>query len=163
MIFVTVGTHRQGFERLIKEVDDLAGKNLIRDNFLIQIGNAKYIPKNCKWFHFIEPEKFDGLCKKANIVITHGGVGSIITPLKYNKPIIAVPRLKKFNEHTDDHQLQIVRELGKQKKVIVVYDIGKLKFAIFKAKKWKPKNLSNRSKILNLIDNFIKNVQSELK
>lgn len=155
MILVTVGTHRQGFERLIKAVDKLVEKNKIKDKVTIQIGYSNYVPKNCKWFKFIDKDKFENLCKKSSLIITHAGVGSIMTSLKYNKPTIVVPRLKKFNEHRDDHQLQITKELEKQKRIIAIYDTNSLKEAIEKARKWKPKKITRRNKILHLINNFL--------
>lgn len=155
MIFVTVGTHYQAFDRLIKTVDDLVGKNKIKEDVIIQIGHSNYIPKNCKWFMFITPKEFLKICKKSNIVITHGGIGSIVIPLQIKKPVIVVPRNKKFGEHTDDHQLQITRELEKEKKIIAVYDISQLEKALQKAKKFSPVKLKKKSKVLNLIENFI--------
>ena len=159
MIFVTVGTHYQGFERLIKTVDELVDKDKIKENVIIQIGHSDYIPKNCKWFRFVDPEDFVKFCKKSNIVITHGGIGSIVIPLKLKKPVIVVPRYKKFLEHTDDHQLQITRYLEKEKKIIAVYGINNLEKAIINANNFSPGKLKKKSKILNLIEDFIeKNV-----
>ncbi len=137
MIFVTVGTHYQGFERLISAVDKLIEKNKIKDTVIMQIGYSKYIPKNCKWFKFIEPDEFLKYCNNSDIIISHGGIGSIIPPLKFKKKLIIVPRLKKFNEHTNDHQLQITKELERQKKIIAIYDgeFSFLKLLITKKKK----------------------------
>ena len=159
MIFVTVGTHYQGFERLIKAVDELTGKGEIKENVIIQIGYSDYTPKNCKWFRFVDPEDFVEFCKKSNIVITHAGIGSIIIPLKIKKPVIVVPRYKKFNEHTDDHQLQITKELEKEGKIITVYDINNLEKAYKKSKKWKPIHLKEKNKISNLIGDYIKKLE----
>ena len=155
MIFVTVGTHYQGFERLIKNVDNLVDKGKLEENVVIQIGYSKYIPKNCKWFRFVDPEDFVNFCKKSNLVITHAGIGSIVIPLKLKKLVIVVPRYKKFNEHTDDHQLQITRELEKEEKIIAVYDINNLEEAIIKANSFLSSKLKKKSKILNLVENFI--------
>lgn len=155
MIFVTVGTHYQGFERLIKTVDELVGKDKIKEKVIIQVGHSDYIPKNCKWSRFVDPEDFVKFCKKSNIVITHGGIGSIIIPLQLKKRIIVVPRYKKFFEHTDDHQLQITKYLEKEKKIIAVYDINNLEKAIIKVNSFSPSKLKKKSKILNLIDGFI--------
>lgn len=157
MIFVTVGTHDQGFERLVRKIDELVeGKN-IRDNVIIQIGYTGYKPKACKWFKFVSPEEFEQLCKKSSLIITHAGVGSIMTSLKFSKNIIVVPRLKKFNEHRDDHQLQITKELEKQKRILGVYDINELEYAIKKLKREKFKKKEQKPVMI------IKMVNEKLK
>ena len=125
MIFVTVGTHYLGFTRLIKKIDELAC--LIDEEIIAQIGNTNYKPKNIKYFTFIEDEKkIMELYEKARVIVTHGGAGTILTLSNFNKKIIVVPRLKKFNEHVDDHQLELAEFLEKEKKVTVVYDIEDL-------------------------------------
>lgn len=140
-------------------MDGLVQKNKIKNNIIIQIGYTKYIPKNCKYFRFVNQQKFERLCKRSDIIITHGGAGSIMTALKHNKPTIVVPRLKEFGEHEDNHQLQITRELEKQKKIIAIYNIDKLKDATIKARKWRPEKFIKRNRILNLVDNFLQNIK----
>lgn len=137
MIFVTVGTHEQGFDRLVKKMDELVRDKKIKDKVIIQTGYTDYKPKACKWFKFVDPQDFEQLCKKSDIIITHAGVGSIMTSLKFGKRTIVVPRLKKFAEHRDDHQLQITKELEKQKRILGVYDINELECAIKKLKRKK--------------------------
>ena len=158
MIFVAVGTHDQGFERLVRKIDDLVEEKKIRDNVIIQTGYTEYKPKVCKWFKFASPQEFEKICKKSSLIITHAGVGSIMTCLKFSKSIIVVPRLKKFNEHRDDHQLQITKELEKQGKILAVYDISKLESTISKARTWKPKKSSKENKFLSLVDNYLKSL-----
>lgn len=160
MIFVTVGTHNQSFERLIKAVDKLVEQKKINEEVIIQTGYTNYRPKNCKWFKFIPFQNFVRICKKSNIVITHGGVGSIMIPLKLKKPTIVVPRLKNFGEHSDNHQLQIVKELEKQKKIIAVYDIIDLYPSINKTKQF---NLKNKKQTTPKIFKIIKEQLNEWK
>lgn len=136
MIFVTVGTHSKSFDRLLKEVDSLIEKNKIKEKVIMQIGYSIYEPKNAQWFRFSNYKKMKELNKKARIVITHGGVGSILTALMYNKPVIAVPRLKKFNEHSDDHQLELVKRMSKEKKLIGVFNIKNLEKILSKKEKY---------------------------
>jgi UDP-N-acetylglucosamine transferase subunit ALG13 len=155
LIFVTVGTHYQGFERLIKAVDELIKKGKIKEDVTIQIGYSNYIPENCKWFRFLDSGDFIKFLKKSNIVITHGGIGSIVIPLQLKKTVIVVPRYKKFLEHTNDHQLQITKYLENQKKIIAVYDINNLEKAIVKAKNFSPTKLKRKNKIINLIEDFV--------
>lgn len=156
MMFVTVGTHTQGFDRLIEAVDNLIAIGEIKEKIIAQIGYGKYIPKNCKWVRFTSHDNFIKICKKSRVVITHGGVGSIISSLKLKKPTIVVPRLKRFNEHVDDHQLQITEQLEKQRRIIAVYNVSKLKNAINTAKKWRLSKVESKTHILDLIEKFIK-------
>jgi len=160
LIFVTVGTHERGFDRLVKAVDDLIGSGKIKEKVIIQTGYTEYIPKNCDSFKFTDYDNIVELCKKASIVISHGGVGSIITPLELGKPVIVVPRLKRFNEHTNDHQLQIVKELERQEKIIPVYDIKNLENALEEARKVGNKKYNKqRSKILDIVSNYLLKIE----
>ncbi len=130
MIFVTVGTHTQSFDRLLKEVDNLVENNKIKEKVIMQIGHSSYKPNNTDWFRFTTFEKLNRIYKTARIVITHGGAGCIISALSNKKPVIVVPRLKKFNEHVNDHQLDLVKTLAEHKRIYPVYDINKLGVAI---------------------------------
>lgn len=159
MIFVSVGTPSNSFERLIKTVDNLVSTGKIKDKVIFQIGYTKYVPKNCEWFRFADPDKFEDICKKSKICITHGGVGTLSVLLKHNKPTIVVPRMKKFNEHVDDHQIQIVKELEKEGRIIAVYDINDMENALIKVNKWKSTYSNKWSKIFNLIEDYIKKIE----
>ncbi len=153
MLFVTVGTHNQGFDRLIKEADKIAPQ--LAEKIFMQIGCTGYKPKNCAYKDFLPQKDFERACMEASVIITHGGIGSIMTPLIMEKKIVVVPRLKEYNEHTDDHQLQITKELENQKKIIAVYNIANLMDAIKKAKKFKVKSFEKNKKIPILIETFI--------
>lgn len=158
MIFVTVGTHTKSFNRLLKEVDGLVGKGKIKEKVVIQIGHSSYKPKNVKWFRFTTFPKLKNLCKKARIIITHGGAGSILIALDNAKPVIAVPRLKKFDEHVNDHQLDLVKFLEKEGNIEPVYNISKLGSVISKIHK--SKNLKTTKKTLcKEIEKFLENIR----
>lgn len=126
MIFVTVGTHKQQFDRLVKAVDGFVAGGKIRGSVIIQTGNSTYIPKNCKHFKFTGKDKIRKIQKNARVIITHAGAGTIIEALSYKKPVIVVPRLKKFGEHTDDHQTDLADNLSEHGIVKVVYDVNEL-------------------------------------
>ncbi|MDF7639825.1 glycosyltransferase [Lactobacillus sp. ESL0791] len=114
MIFVTVGTHEQPFNRLIKKIDQLKGQNKITDEVFIQIGYSTYLPKNCQYQKFVSPAKMQLLIKQASVIITHGGPSSFIEVIRQGKTPIVVPRQKKFNEHVNDHQLTFCTDLQKR-------------------------------------------------
>ena len=156
LIFVTVGTHNQSFERLLKEIDRLIDEGKIRDKVLAQIGNTDYKPRNYKWFGFSDQGKFEDLCKKSDIVVTHGGAGSITTSLLLQKPTIVVPRLKEFGEHANNHQLQITKELEKEGRIIAVYDMDDLFTAIKRARKARVKKIKKEQKAIRIIDKKLK-------
>jgi len=151
MILATVGTDTHQFNRLIEELDKLVENKKLKDRVIAQIGNCTYIPKNYEHFRFADLEKFDKLNNSADIIISHAGAGSLITSSQYGKPIIVVPRLKRYNEHTDNHQVQIAKELEKQNKIVAVYDVKNLLDAIRKIKNLKfvtPKKSNEISKII---------------
>jgi len=135
MIFVTVGTHEQPFNRLIKEIDNLKKEGVIKEEVFIQKGYSDYVPKYCKYKNFCSFEEMSELYKKAKIIITHGGPSSIIEALAEGKIPIVVPRQKKFGEHVDNHQVEFAKFLHKEKKIIAIFDIKDLKNAILNYEK----------------------------
>ena len=103
MIFVTVGTHEQPFNRLIQKVDGLKRDGIIKDDVIIQTGFSTYEPKYCQWSKLIPYQQMIRNVADARIVITHGGPASFIMPLQIGKTPIVVPRQHQFNEHVYDH------------------------------------------------------------
>lgn len=127
MIFVTVGTHEQAFNRLIKHIDGLKRDGCIRDDVIIQTGYSTYEPQYCAWQKLYSYQKMTQFVKEARIIITHGGPSSFIMPLQINKIPIVVPRQKKFQEHVNNHQVDFTKEVSKRMKtIIVVENIEKL-------------------------------------
>lgn len=127
MIFVTVGTHEQPFDRLIQCVDALKASGAIEDDVFIQTGYTDYEPKSCRWSKLLPYSDMEEYVRNARIVITHGGPSSFIMPLQMGKTPIVVPRQEKFGEHVNDHQLLFAREVAKrQKSIFVVEDISTL-------------------------------------
>lgn len=126
MIFVTVGTHEQGMERLFRELDRLIEEDKLDEKVVAQIGYSKYIPENYEYKTMIGYSEMNQYIKHANIIITHGGPGSIFQPLHYGKIPIVVPRNPKFNEHVDNHQILFTKRLEKERRVLAVYDIEEL-------------------------------------
>ena len=94
MILVTLGTQDKSFERLLKAIDKEIEKGNIKDKVIVQAGYTKYESPNMKIFDLIPNDEFDKLVSEADLIITHGGVGSILSAIKNNKKVIAAPRLK---------------------------------------------------------------------
>ena len=131
MIFVTVGTHEQQFNRVIKKIDDLIEDGIINEEVIIQSGFSTYSAKNCICKDIIPYSEMIENIKNSRIVITHGGPATFIMPLQMGKIPIVVPRLKMFNEHVNNHQLdfaKLVKE--RQGNIILIEDIDDLEKAI---------------------------------
>ena len=110
MIFITVGSQKFQFNRLLKAVDELVANGEITDEVFAQSGVCEYVPVHYEYKPFLNRDEFKSMMDKAFIVITHGGTGAIIGAIKYGKKVMAVPRLEKYGEHVDDHQLQLISE-----------------------------------------------------
>ncbi|MGO4874762.1 glycosyltransferase [Limosilactobacillus reuteri] len=127
MIFVTVGTHEQPFDRLIKELDTLIEKKVITETVIAQIGYCNYKPKNIEWYKFLSYQEMHNFTKEARVVITHGGPASFILPLQYNKIPIVVPRKAEFNEHINNHQVEFVKLIERKlNNLIPIYNVEDL-------------------------------------
>lgn len=119
MIFVTVGTHEQAFDRLIEYIDNLKRDDLIKEQVVIQTGYSNYKPIYCMWKKIYPYQKMMELVAEARIVITHGGPSSFIMPLQIGKVPIVVPRMKKYGEHVNDHQVEFTLEVEKRMGTII--------------------------------------------
>lgn len=127
MIFVTVGTHEQPFNRLIQKVDELKRDGVIQEEVIIQTGYSTYEPKYCQWSKLIPYQQMVKNVEDARIVITHGGPASFIMPLQIGKIPIVVPRQHQFGEHVNDHQVEFTRNVAERMgTIILVEDINNL-------------------------------------
>lgn len=157
MILVTLGTQDKKFNRLLEKIDELIITKKIKDEVVVQAGFSKdYKSNNMKIFELISKEEFDNLIEKCDILITHGGVGGILTGLKYNKKVIAIPRLKKYKEHVNDHQKQIVSNFHDEGYIIGINEVVELEDAIKKIKDFRPKKYqSNKNNMVKLVKELI--------
>jgi len=126
MIFVTAGNHFQGFERLLRKVDEIAPR--IPHEIVIQKGYSKYVPQNAKYFDFVPANTAMEYIQKSELVVSHAGMGTIILSKQYGIPIIIFPRRKIYKEHVNDHQMEIAKVLEERRDVNihVVYEEGQL-------------------------------------
>ena len=102
MIFLTLGTQKFSFNRLLRKVDKLVEKGIIKDKIFAQIGYSTYKPKHFEYVKMLSKDDFEDYMQKSCFVISHGGIGTLVSGLRHNKKIIASPRLKKHNEHIDE-------------------------------------------------------------
>lgn len=127
MIFVTVGTQKFPFDRLFIELDRLLSEGAIKEEIIAQIGYTNYKPKHFKTFQFLTEIEIENYMNAASKIITHAGTSSIITCMKKQKKTIVIPRLSKFNEHVDDHQMEIATLFYSKNAVELVSEIHELK------------------------------------
>lgn len=126
MIFVTVGTREDSFDRLIRRVEELAPE--LDHEINVQIGHTDYEPdgENVEWFRFTDEETIQRLYATADIVVAHAGAGTVLTALANEKPLVLVPRYDRYDEHENDHQLDLAEALEDRPAIFVVYDIDDL-------------------------------------
>ena len=156
MIFVTLGTQDKPFNRLLEAIDREIDNGNIKGEVVVQAGCTKYESKNMKIFDLIPMDDFDKLMGECDYLITHGGVGSIVGGLNKNKKVIAVPRLEKYGEHVNDHQLQIIENFDKMGYIIGCVNLDELGDKIKEIKKCKPnKYKSNRDNMVKLVCELI--------
>lgn len=159
MILVLLGTQNNSFHRLLEEIDRLVENKVIQEKVIVQAGYTKYNSKNMEIFDLVPKEELEKLQDKADLIITHGGVGSIITSIEKEKKVIAIPRLHKYEEHVNDHQREIVELFGKKGYIIGIDGIEKLEDAIKKSKQFIPNKYQHTNeKMLKTIEDFIDKV-----
>jgi Uncharacterized conserved protein len=158
MILVTLGTQDKPFVRLLEALEKAKTEGIIKDDIVVQAGYTKYSSKVMKIFDFVTMDKFDKLVSECDVLITHGGVGSIISGLNSKKKIIAIARLKKYGEHTNDHQKQIIKKFVKDGYILELKNLNKIDEVLNEVKKLKSKKYnSNTENMVNLIETFIEN------
>lgn len=156
MVFITVGSQKFQFNRLLKAVDGLIEKKIISEEVFAQIGASNYIPKNYNYKEFLNRDEFAELSGKAEVVITHGGTGAIIGAVKKGKRVIAVPRLAGYGEHVDNHQIQLLKEFEQMNLISVCYDLEELGTIFSEIRNIKfEKYESNTKRILDNIEKYI--------
>ena len=150
MIFVSIGMHPQGFERLIRKMDEIAGR--LDEEVMMQIGGTQYVPRNAAYFDFATEEEVKELCAKARVVVTHGAM-TIMDALEQGSAVVAIPRLRRYGEVIDDHQLHLVQELERAGKVRAVYDVDRLEEAL--KLDLKPQRLQRERRLVEALKQYI--------
>lgn len=156
-IFITLGSQKFQFNRLLKAVDELCERGVLTaEDVFAQIGYSDYRPGNFNYKKFLDRDEFSTEMEKAEIVITHGGTGAIIGAVKKGKKVIAVPRLSKYDEHVDDHQLQLIKQFDDLKLICPCRDTNNLQEALEIVQQEKYNRYeSNTSNIINSIEKYI--------
>lgn len=156
MILVLLGTQNNSFHRLLEEIEKNIQDGTINEEVIVQAGYTKYETQNMKIVDLISKEELEDLQKKANLIITHGGVGSIISSIEKGKKVIAVPRLHEYEEHVNNHQIEIVKDFNDKGYIIGIEKVVELKEAIIKSKKFNQKKYEPNNKLMiKIIEDFI--------
>ena len=130
MIFVTVGSQKFPSNRLIKKVDQMVQESTITEEVLIQTGASDYTPSHCRYQPFYNRALFSEMLGSCTILITHGGTGTIIDAVKRGKKAIVVPRLSRYGEHVDDHQMELTQRFHEMGLVCACPDTARLPEAL---------------------------------
>jgi UDP-N-acetylglucosamine transferase subunit ALG13 len=156
MILVTLGTQDKSFVRLLNDIEKQIEIGNINDEVIVQAGYTKFQSNKMKIFDLIDRDEFGMLISKCDLLITHGGVGSILSGIKNGKKVIACPRLAKYKEHINNHQKQIIDKFSDSGYILAYNegdDLGKI---LKMVKKFKPKKyVSNTDNMIKIIDDFI--------
>jgi len=156
LIFVTVGSQKFQFNRLLIEIDRLIESNLIDDKVFAQIGYSTYIPKNFDYKMFLDKNEYIDKIDNCEIVITHGGTGSIINSVKKGKKVIGVPRQSEYGEHVDNHQYDIIDQFYESNLIYGISGIESLEKALREIKKINFREYtSNTKNIIGILDDFL--------
>jgi UDP-N-acetylglucosamine transferase subunit ALG13 len=165
MIFVTVGTHEQPFNRLVEYIDKLKENHVIDEEVIIQTGFSTYEPKYCEWSKLYTYKDMIRFVNEARIVITHGGPSSFTMPLQVGKIPVVVPRKKKYDEHVNNHQVEFSKAVAeRQGNILVVEEIDDLKDIILNydsivsnmPNKMKSNNLKFNDRIERIVEEMFK-------
>ena len=158
MILVLLGTQNNSFHRLLEEVEKNIDNGNIKEEVIAQKGYTKFESEKIKTFSQTSSDEINEFIEQADLIITHGGVGSIVTSIKKGKKVIAVPRLKKYKEHVNDHQLDIIRSFGDMGYIIGLESVEELSEAIKNIDKFNPKKfVQDTGNIIKIVENFIDN------
>lgn len=158
MILVLLGTQNNDFTRLLEAVQENINNKTINEEVIVQAGFTRFNSKDMKIFSLVDKDRIAKLQDKADLVICHGGVGSIVSSLEKGKKVIVVPRLKKYGEHVNNHQIQLAKKYANEGYVKVVLDEKDLGDAIKSMAEFEPKKYERQeTNILSIISNYIDN------
>ncbi len=158
MILVLLGTQNNSFHRLLEEIQKNIDDGNIKEKVVVQAGYTKFESKDMTIYNQLPKEQLQELIKEADLIITHGGVGSIISSITNGKKVIAVPRLQKYKEHVNDHQLDIINSFNESGYIIGIHGVEELKEALKKVPDFEPKEyVQNTGNIIKIIKDFIDN------
>ena len=161
MIFLTIGT-QYPFERLVKAVDQACERGVFTEELFGQIGNSSYQPRNFSFASSLDSGRFDECVSRATAIIGHAGVGTISVALKHNKPLLVMPRLAKYGEHVNDHQLGLAKKFEAAGHIIVAYSEKELPEKVALLKDFVPRGRKSQPEMVaSRIEKFLEQLQTK--
>ena len=148
MILVTVGMHTASFDRLVRAMDRIAAH--VDEKVLMQIGATTYQPQAARWFTFAPASQMEALCEQARVIVSHAGAGSILTALRHSRPLVVMPRLRRYGEMIDDHQIELAEALSRARVLLVAWEAAELKGKLAAASSFTPR-LPERSGLVRAV------------
>lgn len=159
MILVTLGTQKFQMNRLIQAVDELAENS--PEEIFVQSGNSTYVPKHCMAKSFVDAKEFQKMIEDCSVLITHSGVGTIMRGVSAGKPVVVVPRLAKYSEHVDDHQVQIAEAFASKGCILYCTDIAELEETVQRARTYAfSPYQAPESNVEDIILNFLESINN---
>lgn len=155
MIFVVLGTQKNQFVRMLEMVEELVKSGAVNEPVIAQIGYTKYETKNFQCFKMVDESDFQKYVSEASVIITHSGSGALFSAIKHGKKIIAVARLKEYDEMIDDHQTELVRKLTEEG--YILDGTRSIVEAWKKLPDFKPRPFDFSNTIVDVISNWINN------
>lgn len=161
MIFLTVGSEYP-FDRLVKAVDALLEQSYFHEEFFAQIGNTLYTPKFMAWTANLNRTDFSDRLRSADAVISHAGMGTIISCLEMGKPLLVMPRKVRYRELVSDHQVGTAEKFMNRGDILVAHDTDELPDRIIQLRTFKPHIIhDNLQKVINYIEQYITSVETK--
>lgn len=156
MIFVTMGSQKFQFDRLLKAMDDIAREGRTGQEIIAQSGACTYQPAYIRCEPFMDRDRFDECLEKADVIVAHAGTGTIIRAVRAGKKVIAVPRLARYGEHVDDHQTEIADTFEQMGLILSCHDCGELEQKIADIRGMTFRGyVSNTENIIRSLDEYI--------
>ena len=122
MILVSVGTHTQPFDRLVRAAGELAF--LVDEQVIVQCGASSFLPGDAHCVDFVDAAQMERWLSEARVVVSHAGAGIILGALHAGKPLVLVPRKASLGEHVDDHQFELAGALADRGRAVMVTDLS---------------------------------------
>lgn len=158
MIFLTVGTEFP-FDRLVRAVDKMVGNSVLTEEVYAQIGHGEYRPSYMLWVSTMEKERYDERIRECSAVIAHAGMGTILRCMELRKPLLVMPRLKKYGEHVNDHQLGTARRFESLGYILVAQNTQDLRACVKKLHVFHPiARRTNHSRIVDCIKKYLEDL-----
>jgi UDP-N-acetylglucosamine transferase subunit ALG13 len=159
MIFLTVGTQFP-FDRLLQAVDDAFDHGLVKDEICAQIGQSSYSPRNFRGVTSLSKAEFDEYVANASALIGHAGMGTITAALEHDKPLLVMPRLRRFGEVVNDHQVGIAQKFEKAGLLLAAYETKDLPVGLQRLTTFRPqKRQCNRQAVVERISRFLREMK----